>query len=538
MNIIPPRGIQYSKYTHGGIFVELVKKKIHMDRIANKAGTQMVLEEDVNISDNRPDASHLIGAKGNVVLEEVRVGEDRVNLKGKLQVQMLYLTEEEGLCASMNASIPFEEKINMEGVKNGDTVIPAWTVEDLSVGLINSRKLSVQAMISFVLELEERMEQEAAVDIYHEEPVEYRKQTYPVLQVAVNIKDIFRIKEEMELPSHLPNAFQLVWDSITLNNVEFKALDEKIVLQGEMKAFFLYEGEGDNDKTLWYENTVPFNGMIECHGCRENMIPDIRYTVSQCNVEIRQDLDGEERVFCIENVLDLDIRLYEEENLEVLSDIYGVAKEIEAVTTEVPLKRLLFHNSGKCKVADHAKIQNTEMHMYQLIHSEGEVQIAEQTIVENGISVTGTLCVTTLYLCTNGKNTLYATKSTLPFQQVIEVPGISENGIYRIQWNLEQLVVTMLDSDELDIKAVLSYQVMAFTSDEADLITDIKVSDLDMNKISELPGMVIYIARAGDTLWDIGKRYYVPIAQLKAVNELAGEEIKMGDKILVIKGMS
>lgn len=518
--------------------MELVKKKIHMDRIANRAGTQMVLEEDVNISDNRPDASHLIGARGDVVLDEVRAFEDRVNLKGKLQVQMLYLTEEDGICASMNATIPFDEKINMEGVKNGDTVIPSWTIEDLSVGLINSRKLSVQAMISFAVEWEEKMEQEAAVDIYHEEPVEYRKQTYPVLQAAVNIKDIFRIKEEMELPSHLPNAFQMVWSSITLNNVEFKALDEKIVLQGEMKAFFLYEGEGDNDRTLWYENTVPFSGMIECHGCLENMIPDIRYTVSQCNVEIRPDLDGEERVFCVEDVLDLDIRLYEEENLEVLSDIYGVAKEIEAVTTEVPLKRLLFHSGGKCKVADHAKIQNTEMHMYQLIHSEGEVQISAQTVVENGISITGTLSVTTIYLCTNGQNTLYTTKSTLPIQQVIEVPGINESSVYRVQWNLEQLVVTMLDSDELDIKAVLNYQVIVFASDKANLITDIKVADLDMNKISELPGMVIYIARAGDTLWDIGKRYYVPIAQLKEVNEMTSEDIKMGDKILVIKGMS
>ena len=43
----------------------------------------------------------------------------------------------------------------------------------------------------------------------------------------------------------------------------------------------------------------------------KNMIPDIRYTISQCNVEIRPDLDGEERVFCVECVLDLDIRLYE-----------------------------------------------------------------------------------------------------------------------------------------------------------------------------------------------------------------------------------
>lgn len=518
--------------------MELVKKKIHMDRIASKAGTQIVLEEDVNISDNRPDASHLIAVRGDVMIDEIRVNDDRVGLKGRLQVQMLYLTEEEGMCASMEAALPFEEKINMEGVHSGDTVLYSWTVEDLTVGLINSRKMSVQAMVSFHLEQEEKLEQEAAVDIYHEEPVEYRKQIYPLLQMAVNKKDIFRIKEEMELPGNLPNAFQIIWNSIMLNNIEFKALDEKIALQGEMKAFFLYEGEGDNDRTLWYENTVPFSGMIECHGCRENMIPDIRYAASSCNVEIKPDFDGEERVFCVENVLDLDIRLYEEENLEVLSDIYGVAKEIEAVTTEVSLKSLLFHNSGKCKCADHAKIQNTEMHMYQLVHSESEIQIDEQTVVDSGIAINGVLNITTIYLCTNGQNTLYATKSSLPFQYVMDVPGIKPDCDYHIHYSLEQLSVTMLDSDELDIKAVLTFDILVFTSRRTNLITDIKVEELDMNKISELPGMVIYIAGAGDTLWDIGKKYYVPIAQLKEVNELVSEEIKTGDKILVVKGIS
>ena len=516
--------------------MELVKKKIHMDRITGKAGTQMVLEEDVNISDNRPDASHLISVKGDVIMDEIRVNDDRVGLKGRLQVQMLYLTEEEGMCASMEASLPFEEKVNMEGIHNGDTVLPSWTIEDLTVGLINSRKMSVQSMISFALEMEEKVEQEAAVDIYHEEPVEYRKQVYPLLQMAVNKKDIFRIKEEMELPSNLPNAFQIIWHSITLNKVEFKALDEKIALQGEMKAFFLFEGEGDNDKTLWYENTVPFSGMIECHGCLENMVPDIRYTVSQCNVEVKPDFDGEERVFCVEDVLDLEIRLYEEENLEVLSDIYGVAKEIEAVTTDVSLKRLLLHNSGKCKIAEHARIQNTEMHMYQLLHNEGEIRIEEQVIVDNGISITGTFHVTTIYLCTNGQNTIYATKSSLPFKYFIDVPDIEESSDCHIYWNLEQLIVTMLDSEELDIKAVLNFDALVFTTRKTSLITDIKVEELDMNKISELPGIVIYIAGSGDTLWDIGKKYYVPIAQLKEVNELVSEEIKAGDKILVVKG--
>ncbi len=516
--------------------MELVKKKIHMDRIVNRAGTQVVLEEDVNISDNKPDAGHLLTSKGEIIVEEMRAGENVVNLRGKLVVSILYLTDMDGMCASMEAVLPFEEKINMEGVNNGDTILLDWEIEDLTVGLINSRKLSVQAVVSFGLEQEEHTEQEVAVDIYHDEPLEYRKRVYPVAQLAIQKKDIFRLKEEMELSGNLPNVFQTIWHHISFDHVEFKALEEKISIQGEMKAFFLYEGEGDNDRTLWYENTVPFSGIIECHECKENMIPDISYSLGQCNVEVRQDFDGEERVFCIEPVLDLDIHLYEEENMEVLSDVYGVDKEIEALTTEVQLKSLLLNGSGKCKIAEHAKIQNVEVPMYQLIHSEGEIQIEEKAIVENGIAVTGNLTVTTVYLGAGGSKSLYSTKNVLPFQYVIEAIDITPTSIFKLQSSIEQLTVTMLDSDELDIKAALQFKVIVFAIQKSNLITDIKVEELDLNKLSELPGMVICIAGPGDTLWDIGKRYYVPIAQLKEVNELASEEICAGDKILVVKG--
>ena len=516
--------------------MELVKKKIHMDRISGRAGTQTVLEEDVNISDNKPDASHLLNSKGEIIMEEIRAGENTVNLRGRLIVSILYLTDMEASCASMETVIPFEEKVNMDGVNNGDTILADSAIEDLTVGLINSRKLSVQAVVSIDLEKEEHMEEDAAVHIYHDEPVEYRKRVFPVVQLVLQKKDIFRLKEEMELSGNLPNVFQTIWHHITFDHVEFKALEEKISVQGEMKAFFLYEGEGDNDRTLWYENTVPFSGIIECHGCRENMIPDISYDLGQCNVEVRQDFDGEERVFCVEPVLDLDIHLYEEENLEVLSDIYGVDKEIEALTTEVQLKSLLLNGGGKCKIAEHAKIQNAEMPMYQLIHSEGDIQIDEQSIVENGIAITGSLQVTTLYLCGSGSKSIYSTKNRIPFQYVIEADNVMPTSIFRLHYSIEQLTVTMLDNDELDIKAALQFKAVVFAVQKSNLITDIKVEQLDINKLSELPGMVICIAGPGDTLWDIGKRYYVPIAQLKEVNELTSEEISAGDKILVVKG--
>lgn len=131
---------------------------------------------------------------------------------------------------------------------------------------------------------------------------------------------------------------------------------------------------------------------------------------------------------------------------------------------------------------------------------------------------------------------MYSTVNVVPFQYVAEAEDIMPTSAFRMHYSVEQLTVTMLNGEKLDIKAVLQFRVVVFAICKSNLITDIEVGELDLNKLSELPGMVIYIVRPGDTLWDIGKRYYVPIAQLKEVNELMGEEVSAGDKILVVKG--
>ena len=79
--------------------MELVKKNIHMDRIKGQAATQITLEDDVNISDMKPDAARLVYDKGSVALEEIKVTEDHVSVRGKLQFMILYLTEGDGKCS-------------------------------------------------------------------------------------------------------------------------------------------------------------------------------------------------------------------------------------------------------------------------------------------------------------------------------------------------------------------------------------------------------------------------------------------------------
>lgn len=524
--------------------MELVKKNIHMDRIKGQAATQITLEDDINISDSKPDAGKLIYDRGNVVLEEVKATQDHVIVKGKLQFAVMYLPEEDNAVpCSMEGSLPFEEQIYVDGVQGGDSVNIRSDLEDITVGLINSRKISVQALIALKLVSEMMYDEETAVDLYHEEPVEYRKKPIRIAQMTVKKKDIFRIKEEMEVPQTFPNIFQTLWESVSADNVEFKALEGKISIQGDLHAFFLYEpessgGEGEGRQVKAFETTVPFSGTVDCSGCDEGMTNDIEYAIGHKEVEIRPDFDGEQRVFALDMVLDLDINLYEEERLDILSGVYGVVKEVEAVNKTAEFKGIKAKTGGKTKVTERIKLQSTDAHMMQLLHSEAQVKIESEELVENGILMKGTLTVQTLYLSSDSSSPYGSVKEIIPFSYVLDVPDINGSCTCKVRTEMEQLLVSMIDSDELDVKAAIVFKAVIFEKKTENIVTDITVTDLDMNKLNELPGIVIYIAKEGDSLWDVGKKYYVPISQIKETNDMTAEEIKPGDKLLIVKGMS
>lgn len=516
--------------------MELIKKNIHMDRIRAEAVSQFTLEDDMNIPESKPDVSSLNLEKGNVVIEEIKPGTDMVMVKGMFHFSILYHTNEEGCSlVALEGRIPFEEKINIQGVTASDSLDVTGDTEDLTVELINSRKLSIQLIITLNAQVEEVYDEEAPIGIAGAEAVEYRKVPMTLAGIAICKNDIFRIKEEVTLPAAYPNIFQILWSNISLGDVEFKAMEEKLTVQGDVHLFILYEGEGEEHPVRSFETTLPFSGVLDCHGCREGMIPDIGYSMGQQDITVRPDFDGEERSVGIELVLDIAIRVYEEEETEILSDLYGVSKEVNAVTYRADLRRLLSKVTGKTKITDHVKAASGSAGILQLLHSEGKISLDRTQVVENGILLQGSLMVRIMYI-TGDDNSPYAgMKAVIPYEYTLEVPGITEKDLGKVRGDVEQLQVTMLDGEEVDVKAILSFSTTVFQNIPTELIREVQVSDLDMNRQGNLPGMVIYVVKDGDNLWNIGKKYYVPVDKLRSVNSLESDELKKGQKLLIVK---
>ncbi len=521
--------------------MELIKRNIHMDYIKCKAQAQMTLEDDVIISDSRPDASRLIMDRGSVAVDEVKVTEDHVNVKGRLIFHVLYLAEKAGGAsgksdvADMEGFLPFEESVFMEGIRGGDGVNVTWELEDLTIGLINSRKLSVQSVAALYLVCEKIHDEETAVDLYSEEPVEFRKKTLDIAAMAIKKKDIFRVKEEVEIPGSFPNISSMIWSEIVPEAVEFKVLEDKIGVQGELRAFFLYRGEGEEEEICHYETALPFAGSLDCPGAQEGMIPEIRFTAEDREVEIRPDFDGEERVITFEQSLDLDICIYEDEKVDILSDVYGVVKEVSVMEKNAEFRKLIARSSGKTKLGGHFSCEDDKAILHKILHTASNLQLTGQNAAEGGIELTGVVNMQIFYECSNEENKYGVIKGSLPFRYVLEAEGINESCLYPVQAFVDQATVAIIDNGEVDVKCVLYFRANVYRKWQEKIVEQIVVTEPDMEKMASLPGIAVYMVKEGDSLWDIGKRYYVPVSVIRQTNDLATDEVKAGDKILIVK---
>lgn len=180
-------------------------------------------------------------------------------------------------------------------------------------------------------------------------------------------------------------------------------------------------------------------------------------------------------------------------------------------------------------------IDKNQEPILQICASEGYAVAEQAEIVEGGIQVEGTLQVTILYVTADDRMPVASMKDILPFHYLIEVPGINENCRYHLQTGIDQLTTVMTDSSQVEVKAVLSLNCIVFQQQQVKKITEVQQEPLDMKELQESPGIIGYIAKEGDQLWDIAKENFTTISEIVKTNQLSSEQIRGGDKILIIK---
>lgn len=527
----------------------MITQNIHINSKKKKIINQITLEKDLVIPDKLSDIEKIITEKGNVVIENVRTYNKKADVNGNLSVAILY----KPVCC-VETEIPFSESVNIEDIEDGDNIRINYTIENLKVTVINSRKISIKSIVTFYIEPERIEDIEAIMGVENGENIEYISKTVKLLQFVSRKKDVFRIKDEVEISKNKPNIGDILWKSVDVRNNQARVLENKITVCGEINVFIIYRPDDENSPIQWIDSVVPYNGTIDAEGINESMIPDIITEMSDMNVEIRPDYDGEQRVFGIDAVLDIDARIYEENSFDLIEDVFCPGRNIKPVTREVYGECLVMKNNSQCRFGDKISMSDYDMpdNIMQICNVNGNVCIDSIEPVDNGININGVVETVVMYVSENDDEPFGSVRSTTPFEYRVETNCACVNCdyTYSINHSLNQLNYNMTGNGQIEIKGVIGFDVTVCRKISEDMLTDVEHLPVDSDMYKNIPGVVIYYAKCGDRLWDIAKKYNTTVKNIKEVNDLndlsdicTSKEkhddcIKEGTQLVIVKKMT
>ena len=74
----------------GNMALEMTKDTMTWKQRKGTHHSRILLEGDMIVPDNRPDVAQVLHCSGTVRLDEVKSGEEKINLTGELLVRVLY----------------------------------------------------------------------------------------------------------------------------------------------------------------------------------------------------------------------------------------------------------------------------------------------------------------------------------------------------------------------------------------------------------------------------------------------------------------
>ncbi|MCI5623460.1 DUF3794 and LysM peptidoglycan-binding domain-containing protein [Anaerostipes sp.] len=510
------------------------KKDFYGIAAKERKQVQITIDQDCNVPDTKPDIEKIIQTKGTVLMQETEMMVDKVRMKGELHFQGLYGTNDpRTFLDSLEYSLPFEEYIHIDGVLPADYVKVKYSIDDINTVLINSRKLSIRVLLTFILQVSEEIKEEAITDIL-DDGVSTLKKEIQVTDLIVNKKDIARLKEELVLPANKANIYQMLWSQIDMENLQAKLADHVIEIQGIMHVFLLYIGEDEQMPVQYARWEIPVHTELECYECAPGMVGKVGMTTGNQQMEIRPDVDGEERVIALDVTLDCDIKIYEDQTMTYVDDGYKMDAKLVPEYRMFDFETLIGKNQAIMKAAKKFPIQQEPGKLLQVLSVKGSCNIDEIEMTDQGLNVEGVWIADVLYLSSEDQTPVMSDSYMEPFTFFVEARGLNEGDDYQVDVRLDQMTGMPTEGDEIEIKVSIVFDFISFRKKQQRVMIHVNEEPLDYEMIQQIPGIVGYIVKEDDTLWSIAKTFFTTIESIREQND-GIEEVNPGDKLLIVK---
>lgn len=537
----------------------LVSSKLKLVDVKDKAKTKVYVEEDVLVPDVKPDLSTILAMEGKVRLSDKEIsagqaGADYVKVTGDLTVETLYIpdTSESGEnIVSIESRLPFKSDCTVGAAPNSKLVVQP-EIESLDYTIINERKVRIKAVVALGMKEYGSLDVDLFEGVKGEE-VQMLKERIRATDVAMRKTQPVEIKEDLLLKDSMPEIERILKYNVNVVENHKQVAKDKAVINASLYCNVMYLGASPNSdiskanemgdlpvlEPVLYQGKTEFTQFmklsddIDTEG--KNLVGSkVDFDVSSFNLSKKVDDDGKTVGFDLESSIDTTLELYQNVEKEIVTDVYHNIKDIQYETEDLGLMSLSGTGASEVSVREIINIPDQYGPVDRIVYMSGDVKETNSNVDNGKASIEGVATINLICVSADENKSVYNLKQEIPFRSNIDISGAREDMTCSNQLTLKDLWFDKINTRQVEVNAGIAVSTTVNKEEKHKLIKNVSFVEMPESEENS-PSIILYIAKAGDNIWKIAKRYRTTIDEIKKINELEYvNEIKPGTKLLIV----
>ena len=499
-----------------------LKDFIPANYLIYKGKSEASAEAEAILPDYYPPDMRIIRTEAVPFIRSKTVYGEKLAVEGNVEFRVLYQSDK-GDFNSFFYKAPFSHAIEIQNLQDASFAVDS-NIEYKDIRALSPQKLSLRASVSLSAYavrsenkeiLSEDRETSGDVAVLSSEETFCRE--------INRVSKLVRHSGDISLEGKTP-VDKILRYEIGFSNTEFKPLNKKTLIKSDMTMKILCINAESKKPILIEEKTV-VSQLLDVDTVDDDSVAIISPKVADIRFDLKENSEGKVSGIEYNAEIDVTFSVFREQKFNVISDAFGVGKEIELGTEKVMSEKLSVQNQPILFE------ETVDIGQFSEICDVSVTPVLSDTRFDKESHVSeanGEFIVNVLFTDSDGE--LLSSEKKIPFSLRNET-GASCSGVRQeIDVSLRDLSYDISDG-KINCKIDCLISGIVFVAEEKEVITSL--SETDAEGETDDSHLVLYYARKGERLWDIAKKYRTLPETILSANNLS-ENVLEEEKMLFI----
>lgn len=305
------------------------KQKMRINRKVMQKEKEFEVRADIIVPDIKPDMVAIKSTNANVYIRKEEITRGKLRLDGNVDGYVTYLSES-GESRSLEITLDFIENVEDDGIEEAFKARDKVNLKNIEAKILNERKLSVTATMGITAEFFEKKEFEFIKSV-EDEKIQIREENFKIKKIVGEGKGSSVVREGIETENQT-SISEISRVDLEIANVENKVSFNKVLSKADLNLKITYQTEELKEESI--TASYPITSFIDMENAKEDSVCESDFIIRNMLFKVDSVISSK---LTFEVDIDINLEMYEQEEISVIQDMYGLDKEIELKKSDVAM---------------------------------------------------------------------------------------------------------------------------------------------------------------------------------------------------------